>query len=52
MTKISIRFYNDREDSTKQLVSKTHELFVFFEVVSVTNQLRRLSGSWLVALTN
>ena len=29
MTKISIRFYNDREDSTKQLVSKTHGLFGF-----------------------
>ena len=43
MTKISIRFYNDREDLTKQLVSKTHELF-FFEVVSDTNQLKHLSG--------
>ena len=42
MTKISIRFYNDREDLTKQLVSKTHGLL--FEVVSDTNWLKYLSG--------
>lgn len=38
-------------NKVKQLVSDTHELF-FFELVSDTNRLRRLSGSWLVALTN
>lgn len=36
-TKISIQFYNNREDLTKQLVSETHELFSF-EVVSGSNR--------------
>ena len=43
MTKISIQFYNDREDETKQLVSDAHEL-LFCEVVSDTNRLKNLGS--------